>query len=267
MWDCEEVHRDKKYFTFPWRCTEYALLSVVLSDVSLYGVGRKNEFIQNIWKEKGMGFINVCTYFELAWKNTFFKIFSFCSYDMATIATFCPLDKNLCAWQGFAHQYIINRIDIFRMPVRLMGLQFCISELTLTLLYELMKCQFHVFSSSGIPNTWLGHHRSRGAYLQAEVSKRGVVCYYSTSGGSGGWVIGSDKEDNLDKNCTAELLRLRNYILAIAIFLFVSIEHSFSYTFSRSKILFSTLFDDLLRLPLCIILSFLLCLFITPKLG
>ena len=109
-----------------------------------------------------------------------------------------------------------------------MCLQFCISELTLTLLYELMKCQFHVFSSSGIPNTWLGHHRSRGAYLQAEVSKRGVVCYYSTSGGSGGWVIGSDKEDNLDKNCTAELLRLQNYILAIAIFLFVSIEHSFS---------------------------------------
>ena len=137
---------------------------------------------------------------------------------MAAIATFCHLDKNLCAWQGFAHQYIINRIDVFRMPVRLMGLQFCISELTLTLLYELMKCQFHVFSSSGIPNTWLGHHRSRGAYLQAEVSKRGVVCYYSTSGGSGGWVIGSDKEDNLDKNCTAELLRLRNYILAIAIF-------------------------------------------------
>ena len=178
---------------------------------------------------------------------------------MATIATFCRLDKNFCAWQGFAHQYIINRIDIFRMPIRLMGLQFCISELTLTLLYELMKCQFHVFSSSGIPNTWLGHHRSRGAYLQAEVSKRGVVCYYSTSGGSGGWVIGSDKEDNLDKNCTAELLRLRNYILAIAIFLFVSIEHSFSYTFSRSKILFSTLFDDLLRLPLCIILSLLLC--------
>ena len=137
---------------------------------------------------------------------------------MAAIATFCHLDKNLCAWQGFAHQYIINRIDIFRMPIRLMGLQFCISELTLTLLYELMKCQFHVFSSSGIPNTWLGHHRSRGAYLQAEVSKRGVVCYYSTSGGSGGWVIGSDKEDNLDKNCTAELLRLQNYILAIAIF-------------------------------------------------
>ena len=64
MWDCEEAHRDKKYFTFPWRCTEYALLSVVLSDVSLYGVGRKNEYVHILM-------------FELAWKNTFSKYFYF----------------------------------------------------------------------------------------------------------------------------------------------------------------------------------------------
>ena len=75
MWDCEEVHRDKKYFTFTWGCTEYALLSVVLSDVSLYGVGRKNEFIQNIRKQKGMGFINVCTMyiFWMSLKKYFFS--------------------------------------------------------------------------------------------------------------------------------------------------------------------------------------------------
>ena len=71
----------------------------------------------------------------------------------------------------------------------------------------------------------------------------------------------------MDKNCTAELLRLRNYILAIAIFLFVFMEHSFSYTFSISKICFFPLIGDLFRQPVYIILSLLLCLFIVPKLG
>ena len=86
----------------------------------------------------------------LVTQYAFSKMFFYCSYEIALNC--CNI---LSSWQTFLCLAGICAFASIYSECRYiyMGLQFCKSELNLTALYELMKCQFHVFASYGIPNT------------------------------------------------------------------------------------------------------------------